>query len=99
MPCSAVCRRWASAPRLRPRSAEVRLSELAKVWPVTWWILKRSRQRTWIPRTALRARIVASGEFAKAVTIKGVHLTKGARQQSKRLAASSKRRPRRIVHP
>ena len=32
-----------------------------------------------IPAQALRARIVASGEFGKAVTVKGVHLTKGAK--------------------
>ena len=32
-----------------------------------------------VPAQALRARIVASGEFAKAVTVKGVHVTKGAR--------------------
>jgi large subunit ribosomal protein L15 len=32
-----------------------------------------------VPAQALRARIVSSGGISRAVTIKGVHLTKGAR--------------------
>jgi large subunit ribosomal protein L15 len=64
--------------KIAPRVAEVRLSELGKVQGdiVDLATLKAANL---IPQRALRARIVASGEFAKAVTIKGVHLTKGAK--------------------
>jgi len=58
--------------------AEVRVSELAKVTGnvVDLATLKEANV---IPAGALRARIVASGKVTKAVTIKGVHVTKGAR--------------------
>jgi large subunit ribosomal protein L15 len=58
--------------------AEVRLSELAKLEgnTVDLDILK---QANLVPATVLRARIVSSGAVAKAYTIKGVHVTKGAR--------------------
>ncbi len=64
--------------KVAPTVAEVRLSELAKVSGdvVDLAALKAA---TVVPLQALRARIVASGEFAKPVTIKGVHVTKGAR--------------------
>lgn len=57
--------------------AEVRLSELAKLTGdvVTVATLKEANL---IPQTVLRARIVSSGGVAKAFTVKGVHLTKGA---------------------
>jgi len=64
--------------KIAPTVAEVRLSELAKV---TGDVvdLESLKAANVIPAKSLRARIVASGKFAKAVTIKGVHVTKGAR--------------------
>jgi large subunit ribosomal protein L15 len=64
--------------KVSPTVAEVRLSELAKVQGATV-DLESLKQANVVPATALRARIVASGGVAKAVTIKGVHVTKGAR--------------------
>ena len=64
--------------KVAPTVAEVRLSELAKVSGdvVDLSTLKAANV---VPAQALRARIVASGEVARAVTVKGVHVTKGAR--------------------
>ena len=58
--------------------AEVRLSELAKVSGdlIDLGSLKAANL---VPQQAERARIVASGSVARAVTVKGVHVTKGAR--------------------
>ena len=64
--------------KVSPTVAEVRLSELAKVAGVTV-DLESLKKANVVPATALRARIVASGDVAKAVTVKGVHVTKGAR--------------------
>jgi len=61
-----------------PTVAEVRLSELAKVEGDVIDLASLKAANV-VPSQALRARIVASGEFAKAVTVKGVHVTKGAR--------------------
>jgi large subunit ribosomal protein L15 len=59
-------------------TAEVRLSELSKVAAdvVDLDALKKANV---VPATALRARIVSSGAIAKPITVKGVHVTKGAR--------------------
>jgi large subunit ribosomal protein L15 len=64
--------------KVSPTVAEVRLSELGKVSGdvIDLAALKAANV---VHAQALRARIVASGEIAKAVTIKGIHLTKGAR--------------------
>jgi large subunit ribosomal protein L15 len=64
--------------KVAPTVAEVRLSELKKVSGdvVDLAALKAAKL---VPAQALRARIVASGEIGKAVTVKGVHVTKGAR--------------------
>jgi len=64
--------------KVEPSVAEVRLSELAQVSDdvVALSTLKAANV---VPAQALRARIVASGEVARAVTVKGVHVTKGAR--------------------
>jgi large subunit ribosomal protein L15 len=64
--------------KVAPTVAEVRLSELAKVTGdlIDLASLKAANV---VPELALRARIVASGEFSKKVTVKGVHVTKGAR--------------------
>jgi large subunit ribosomal protein L15 len=58
--------------------AEVRVSELAKVEGnvIDLATLKAANV---IAAGALRARIVSSGKVTKAVTVKGVHVTKGAR--------------------
>jgi large subunit ribosomal protein L15 len=64
--------------KVAPTVAEVRLSELAKLSGdvVDLEALKAANV---IPPQALRARIFSSGEFTKAITVKGVHVTKGAR--------------------
>ena len=64
--------------KVAPTVAEVRLSELAKV-DAAIVDLEALKKANVVPAQALRARIVASGEVGKAVTIKGVHVTKGAR--------------------
>ena len=64
--------------KVAPTVAEVRLSELAKV-SGDLIDLESLKAANVVPAQALRARIVASGEFGKAVTVKGVHVTKGAR--------------------
>src|SRR5690625_2738206 len=60
-------------------SAEVRLSELAKVNSdvVDLQSLKAARL---VPLETLKAKIIKSGEVASAVTVKGVAVTKGARE-------------------
>src|SRR5688500_1121262 len=64
--------------KVAPTVAEVRLSELKKLTGniVDLAALKAANL---VHEQALRARIVASGEFGKAVTVRGVHVTKGAR--------------------
>ena len=64
--------------KVAPTVAEVRLSELAKV-DAAVVDLEALKTANVVPAQALRARIVASGDVGKAVTIKGVHVTKGAR--------------------
>jgi large subunit ribosomal protein L15 len=64
--------------KVGPTVAEVRLSELAKV-SGDLIDLASLKAANLVPELALRARIVASGEFKKPVTVKGVHVTKGAR--------------------
>src|SRR4051812_25930403 len=64
--------------KVAPTVAEVRLSELSKL-TVDVVDLAALKAANLIPAQSLRARIVASGQFAKPVTIKGIHLTKGAR--------------------
>ena len=58
--------------------AEVRLSELAKLDSAVV-DLDSLKLANLVPATVLRARIVSSGGVAKAYTVKGVHVTKGAR--------------------
>jgi large subunit ribosomal protein L15 len=64
--------------KIAPTVAEVRLGELAKV-SGDLIDLASLKAANLVPELALRARIVASGQVAKAVTVKGVHVTKGAR--------------------
>lgn len=58
--------------------AEVRLSELAKV-AADVVDLESLKKAGVIPMEAERAKVVLSGEIKKAVTLKGVAATKGAR--------------------
>jgi large subunit ribosomal protein L15 len=58
--------------------AEVRLSELAKVEGETV-DLEALKKAGVVPAEAERAKVVLSGSIAKAVTLKGVKVTKGAR--------------------
>ncbi|AMN46531.1 50S ribosomal protein L15 [Steroidobacter denitrificans] len=63
--------------KISPTVAEVRLSELAKLGDIV--DLAALKAANIVPALAERARIVASGAIATAVTVKGVHVTKGAR--------------------
>ncbi|HSN72605.1 MAG TPA: 50S ribosomal protein L15 [Steroidobacteraceae bacterium] len=64
--------------RTAPSVAEVRLSELAKIAGDVI-DLDALKQANVVAATALRARVVSSGSIDRAVTVKGVHVTKGAR--------------------
>jgi large subunit ribosomal protein L15 len=64
--------------KIAPTVAEVRLSELAKV-KADVIDLDALKAANVVHAQAERARIVSSGGISRAVTIKGVHLTKGAR--------------------
>jgi large subunit ribosomal protein L15 len=64
--------------KIAPTVAEVRLSELAKV-KADIIDLAALKAANVVDAQALRARIVSSGGINRAVTIKGVHLTKGAK--------------------
>lgn len=64
--------------KIAPTVAEVRLSELAKV-KADIIDLAALKEANVVPAQSERARIVSSGGIARAVTIKGVHLTKGAK--------------------
>ena len=64
--------------KIAPLVAEVRLSELAKI-NGDLIDLASLKAANLVPEQTLRARIVLSGTVARAVTVKGVHVTKGAR--------------------
>jgi large subunit ribosomal protein L15 len=64
--------------KIAPLVAEVRLSELAKI-KGDLIDLASLKAANLVPEQTLRARIVLSGAVARAVTVKGVHVTKGAR--------------------
>jgi large subunit ribosomal protein L15 len=64
--------------KIKASRAEVRLSELAKV-EGTVVDLDALKKAGVIPVFAEKAKVVLSGEFKKAVTLKGVAATKGAR--------------------
>jgi large subunit ribosomal protein L15 len=64
--------------KMAPLVAEVRLSELAKL-KGDQVDLDSLKAANLVHAGALRARIVASGSIARAVTVKGIHVTKGAR--------------------
>ena len=64
--------------KIAPLVAEVRLSELAKI-KGDLIDLASLKAANLVPEQTLRARIVLSGTVARAVNVKGVHVTKGAR--------------------
>ena len=64
--------------KIAPSVAEVRLSELAKV-KADVIDLDALKAANVVHALAERARIVSSGTISRAVTIKGLHLTKGAK--------------------
>jgi len=64
--------------QMKMTRAEVRLSELAKVQGSVV-DLEALKKANIIPMFAERAKVVLSGEITKAVTLKGVMATKGAR--------------------
>jgi large subunit ribosomal protein L15 len=63
---------------IKPTRAEVRLHELARVdaAPVDLAALKQAQL---VPVEVERVKVVLSGKLAKAVTLKGIAVTKGAR--------------------
>jgi large subunit ribosomal protein L15 len=63
---------------IKPLRAEVRLDELAKVRASTI-DLAALKAANVVPRHAEHAKVVLSGEITRAVTLKGVGATKGAR--------------------
>jgi large subunit ribosomal protein L15 len=64
--------------KIKPTRAEVRLSELAKVEAAVI-DLEALKKAGVVPVFAESAKVVLSGEVTKAVTLKGVGATKGAR--------------------
>jgi large subunit ribosomal protein L15 len=64
--------------KIAPSVAEVRLSELAKLHGDVLDLVALKAANL-VHEQALRARVVASGSVSKALTVKGVHLTKGAK--------------------
>ena len=60
-------------------NAEVRLSELALV-AVSEIDLLVLKQAGLVPANATNVKVIASGEVSKAVTLKGIKATKGARE-------------------
>lgn len=67
--------------------AEVRLDELAKVEDETIDLLALKRASV-IPQQTTRAKVFASGEISKAVKLKGVGVTKGAREAIEKAGGS-----------
>jgi large subunit ribosomal protein L15 len=64
--------------KIKPTRAEVRLSELAKVEAAVV-DLEALKKANVVPTFAERVKVVLSGEIKKAVTLKGIAATKGAR--------------------
>jgi large subunit ribosomal protein L15 len=63
--------------RMKGDTAEVRLSDLAKLEGII--DLEMLKKANVVPMQALRAKIYLSGSLSKAVTLKGLRITKGAR--------------------
>ncbi|MGK2915860.1 MAG: 50S ribosomal protein L15 [Porticoccaceae bacterium] len=79
MPLQRRLPKYGFTSRIARVSAEIRLGELAKVIGVDVIDLAALRQAGLINATISRAKIFLSGELDRAVTIKGLAITKGAR--------------------
>ena len=64
--------------RLKPVTSEVRLSEFAKVAGDVV-DMETLRQANVISRSILRAKVILSGKVTKAVTVRGLRVTPGAK--------------------
>jgi large subunit ribosomal protein L15 len=65
--------------RLARVTAEIRLSELNNI-PADVIDIAALQAANIISRNIKRAKVMASGKIEKAVTLKGIHVTKGARE-------------------
>ncbi|HET9475675.1 MAG TPA: 50S ribosomal protein L15, partial [Steroidobacteraceae bacterium] len=65
--------------KIQPLHAEVRLDELAKVDGAVI-DLDALKKANIVPTFAEQAKVILSGELKKAVTLKGIGATKGARE-------------------
>jgi large subunit ribosomal protein L15 len=63
--------------KIAPRVAEVRLNELARIEGVV--DLDALKKAGVVPADAERARVMLSGRIERAVTVKGIGVTRGAR--------------------
>jgi large subunit ribosomal protein L15 len=79
MPMHRRLPKFGFSSRIGRRTAEVRLSELAKVDGNVIDLLTLKAANV-IDAQALQAKIILSGTVDKAVTVKGVGVTKGARE-------------------
>ena len=73
--------------KIQPLHAEVRLDELAKV-DGNVIDLDALKKANIIPTFAQQAKVVLSGEIKKAVTLKGIHTTKGAKEAIEKAGGS-----------
>lgn len=71
-------RGFKSMAKVRGETAEVRLSELNKL-PVDMVDLLVLKQAGVVPASTLTAKVVLSGEITRALTLRGIAATKGAR--------------------
>jgi large subunit ribosomal protein L15 len=78
MPLQRRLPKWGFRSAMARTTAEVRLSELARVSGEVVDLLSLKAAKV-IPQDSLRARIVKSGEVSSAVTVRGLAVTKGAR--------------------
>ena len=79
MPMQRRLPKFGFTSRIGRRTAEVRLSELAKVEGNVIDLLTLKAANV-IDAQTLQAKIILSGAVSKAVTVKGVGVTKGARE-------------------
>ncbi len=78
MPLQMRLPKFGFSSRMAAVTAEVRLSELARV-DADIIDVESLRAANVIQRGILRAKVMSSGEITKAVTLKGIAVTKGAR--------------------
>ena len=78
MPLQMRLPKFGFSSRMAAVTAEVRLSELARV-DADIIDVESLRAANVIQRGILRAKVMSSGEITKPVTLKGIAVTKGAR--------------------